>query len=57
MDFDKKTIFAFLMIGLVFLFVNTPLYQKLFFPEAYEQQRRQQQYEQQTRAENQELPS
>ncbi len=57
MDFDKKTIFAFLLIGLVFLFVNTPLYQKLFFPEAYEQQLRQQQYEQQTQAENQEFPS
>jgi YidC/Oxa1 family membrane protein insertase len=57
MDFDKKTIFAFLMIGLVFLFVNTPLYQKLFFPEAYEQQLRQQQYQQQHPSDDKAVPS
>ncbi len=36
MDFDKKTIIAFLLIGLVFFLVQTPLYKKLFMPKAYE---------------------
>ena len=38
MNLDKKTIFAFLLIGVVFLLVQSPFYQKLFFPEAYKQQ-------------------
>ncbi len=32
MNLDKNTIIAFLLIGLVFILVQTPLYQKLFFP-------------------------
>jgi len=36
MDFDKKTIIAFLLIGLVFFLVQTPLYKKVFMPKAYE---------------------
>ncbi len=32
MNLDKKTILAFLLIGLVFIFVQSPIYQKLFFP-------------------------
>ncbi len=38
MNLDKKTILAFLLIGLVFLFVQSPVYQKLFFPESYKRQ-------------------
>lgn len=38
MNLDKKTIIAFLLIGLVFLFVQSPVYQKLFFPESYKKQ-------------------
>lgn len=36
MNIDKKTIFAFLLIGLVFITVQTPIYQKIFFPKSYE---------------------
>ncbi len=36
MDFDKKTIIAFLLIGLVFFLVQTPIYKKLLMPKAYE---------------------
>jgi len=32
MNFDKKSLLAFLLIGLVFLLVQTPFYQKLFPP-------------------------
>lgn len=38
MNFDKKAIFAFLLIGLVFLLVQTPLYKKTFFPQLYQQE-------------------
>lgn len=38
MNLDKKTILAFLLIGLVFLFVQSPIYQKLFFPQNYQKQ-------------------
>ncbi|MBD3385791.1 membrane protein insertase YidC [candidate division KSB1 bacterium] len=38
MDFDKRTIIAFLLIGLVLIFVQTPLYKKIFLPEAYKQE-------------------
>jgi YidC/Oxa1 family membrane protein insertase len=38
MKMDKKTILAFLLIGLVFLFVQSPIYQKYFFPESYKKQ-------------------
>lgn len=38
MNMDKKTILAFLMIGLVFLLVQSPLYQKIFFPQSYQKQ-------------------
>lgn len=43
MDFDRKTILAFILIGLIFLLINTSYYQKTFFPEAYKakQQREQ----------------
>ncbi len=37
MNLDKNTIIAFLLIGLVFILVQTPLYQKLFFPEIVKQ--------------------
>ncbi len=37
MNLDKKTIFAFLLIGVVFIFVQSSFYQKTFFPEAYKQ--------------------
>jgi len=37
MNFDRKTILAFLLIGLVFILVQSPLYQRMFFPEAYKQ--------------------
>ncbi len=44
MDFDKKTIFAFVLIGLILILANTGLYQKLVDPKGYElrQQRKQQ---------------
>ncbi|NOY60895.1 MAG: membrane protein insertase YidC, partial [Calditrichaeota bacterium] len=35
MDFDKKTIMAFLLIGLILVLAQTPIYQKIFMPEAY----------------------
>jgi YidC/Oxa1 family membrane protein insertase len=35
MDFDKRTILAFLLIGLILILAQTPLYQKLFFPQIY----------------------
>ena len=38
MDFDRKTIFAFVLIGLVLIFVQTPFYKKAFFPEQYKQE-------------------
>ncbi len=38
MNMDKKTILAFLLIGVVFLFVQSPLYQKYFFPDSYKKQ-------------------
>ncbi|HOT95907.1 MAG TPA: membrane protein insertase YidC [bacterium] len=38
MNLDKKTILAFLLIGLVFLFVQSPIYQKLFFAQNYQKQ-------------------
>lgn len=37
MDFDRKTVLAFLLIGLVLLLVYTPTYQKLINPEGYKQ--------------------
>lgn len=37
MNLDKKTILAFLLIGVVFIFVQSSFYQKTFFPEAYKQ--------------------
>ena len=40
MDFDRKTIIAFILIGLVLILANTGLYQKLVDPVGYE--RRQQ---------------
>ena len=43
MDFDKKTVLAFLLIGLVLILVYTPLYQQIFFPEAYKQKQLEQQ--------------
>lgn len=39
MNFDKKAILAFLLIGLVFLLVQTPIYKKTFFPQVYEQEK------------------
>jgi len=38
MNFDKKSILAFLLIGLVFLLVQTPVYKKYFFPQVYQQE-------------------
>lgn len=38
MNLDKRTILAFLLIGLVFLLVQSPVYKKLFFPKAYERE-------------------
>ena len=35
MQFDKKTVIAFLLLGAVLLLVQTPFYQKTFFPNAY----------------------
>ncbi len=40
MNMDKKTIFAFLMIGMVLVLVNTPFYQKTFNPKGYEAKQR-----------------
>lgn len=44
MDFDRKTIFAFILIGLILILANTSFYQKLVDPRGYEmrQQRKQQ---------------
>jgi YidC/Oxa1 family membrane protein insertase len=39
MDFDKKTILAFLLIGLILIFAQSPLYQKIFFPNIYNAKR------------------
>jgi YidC/Oxa1 family membrane protein insertase len=36
MNFDKKTIIAFILIGLVFFLVQTPIYKKMFMPRLYE---------------------
>lgn len=36
MDFDKKTIFAFVLIGLILILANTSLYQKIVDPKGYE---------------------
>lgn len=43
MDFDRKTIFAFVLIGLILILANTGFYQKLVDPKGYElrQQRKQ----------------
>ncbi|MBD3378260.1 membrane protein insertase YidC [candidate division KSB1 bacterium] len=41
MDFDRKTILAFILIGLVFIFTYSPMYQKMIDPEGYEQQQQQ----------------
>ncbi len=38
MEFDKRTIVAFLLIGLVLIFVRTPLYKQIFFPDVYERE-------------------
>jgi YidC/Oxa1 family membrane protein insertase len=38
MNFDKQAILAFLLIGLVFLLVQTPFYKKVFFPQIYQQE-------------------
>ena len=35
MDFSRKTILAFLLIGLILVLAQTPMYQKIFMPEAY----------------------
>jgi YidC/Oxa1 family membrane protein insertase len=53
MDFDKKTVMAFLLIGLVLLLVYTPIYQKVFFPEAYKQKQLQSQIAEATPASSQ----
>ena len=37
MNVDRKTLLAFLLIGATMLFVWSPYYQKLFYPEAYQQ--------------------
>ncbi len=56
MNFDKRTILAFLLIGAVLILVQTPTYQKLFFPKAYqarmqrEQQKAREPMEQEERA-------
>ena len=36
MDFDKKTIFAFVLIGLILIVANTSIYQKIVDPKGYE---------------------
>ena len=38
MNFDKKTLFAFILIGFVLLLINTPIYKRVFFPELYKAQ-------------------
>jgi YidC/Oxa1 family membrane protein insertase len=38
MNFDKKTLLAFILIGFVLLLINTPIYKRLFFPEQYKAQ-------------------
>ncbi|MBN1479852.1 membrane protein insertase YidC [candidate division KSB1 bacterium] len=44
MDFDRKTIFAFILIGLILILANTSFYQKVVDPKGYEirQQRKKQ---------------
>jgi len=37
MDFDRKTILAFVLIGLILIVANTSFYQKLVNPKGYEQ--------------------
>ncbi|MBN1541918.1 membrane protein insertase YidC [candidate division KSB1 bacterium] len=41
MEFDKKTLLAFLLIGLVLFLIYTPFYQKTFMPDQYERMQRQ----------------
>lgn len=50
MDFDKRTIIAFILIGAILVFANTGFYQKLVDPKGYEikQQRKQLALQQQT---------
>ncbi len=50
MDFDRKTILAFVLIGLILILANTGLYQKLVDPKGYElrQQQKQRAAEQMT---------
>jgi YidC/Oxa1 family membrane protein insertase len=43
MDFDRKTILAFVLIGLILLLANTGLYQKLVDPKGYELRQQQKQ--------------
>jgi YidC/Oxa1 family membrane protein insertase len=38
MNFDKKTLLAFILIGFVLLLINTPIYKRVFFPELYKAQ-------------------
>jgi YidC/Oxa1 family membrane protein insertase len=38
MNFDKRAVMAFLLIGLTFLIVQSPLYKKTFFPQLYKQE-------------------
>ena len=57
MDFDKKTVFAFLLIGLVLLLVYTPTYQKLINPDGYKQsQLKKEKVENSVSSEKEELP-
>ncbi len=39
MDFDKRTVTAFLLIGMILLFMNTETYQKWVDPKGYEQRK------------------
>lgn len=49
MDFDKRTILAFLLIGAVLILMNTDFYQKMVDPKGFElRQQRRQQVEQKT---------
>jgi YidC/Oxa1 family membrane protein insertase len=50
MNFDKRTIIAFILIGAILVFANTAFYQKLVDPKGYElkQQRKQLALQQQT---------
>ncbi|MBN1465554.1 membrane protein insertase YidC [candidate division KSB1 bacterium] len=55
MDFDKKTILAFVLIGLILILANSGLYQKWVDPKGYEQRQLRKQYiEQQRTSEPQE---